>query len=69
MGNDGAGRKNNLLASFANDWEDVLTGQASKGDMASAVADLFGTKIAKATIKGGSKGIKSLKNIIGKLGN
>jgi hypothetical protein len=69
MGNDGAGRKNNLLASFANDWEDVLTGQASKGDMASAVADLFGGKIAKATIKGGSKGIKSLKNIIGKLGN
>lgn len=64
MGNDGAGRKNNLLASFANDWEDVLTGQASKGDLASAVADLFGSKVAKA----GFKGVQSLKQILGKLG-
>ena len=68
MGNDGAGRKNNLLASFANDWEDVLTGQASKGDLASVVGDLFGGKIAKAGFKGASKGVQSLKQILGKLG-
>ena len=68
MGNDGAGRKNNLLASFANDWEDVLTGQASKGDLASVVGDLFGGKIIGAGFKGASKGVQSLKQILGKLG-
>ena len=67
-GNDGAGRKNNLLASFANDWEDVLTGQASKGDLASAVTDLVGSRIAKAGFKSASKGVKGLKQILGKLG-
>ena len=68
MGNDGAGRKNNLLASFANDWEDVLTGQASKGDLASVAGDLFGGKIFNAGFKGASKGVKGLKQILGKLG-
>ena len=68
MGGDGAGRKNNLLASLANDWEDVLTGQASKGDVASVVGDLLGGKIAKAGFKGASKGVKGLKQILGKLG-
>lgn len=67
-GNDGAGRKNNLLASFANDWEDVLTGQASKGDLASVVGDLFGGKIFNAGFKGASKSVKGLKQILGKLG-
>lgn len=56
---NGSGQKKNALSSMVNHWENVLTGQGSKGDFMTAFADLLFTHGGQEAYKGGIKTVES----------